>query len=284
MDVLLVTNAYLKGASFAHLTHALMDAGVRQHVRAVHYTNAELLTSMPDSLPRHAIFWDKDIRLAQLLEMQGLRLYNSAQAIADCDDKTLTYLRLLQHSIPMPETLLCPMTFPGVGYTDFSFVEHAAQRLGLPMVIKEGYGSFGEQVYLAHTIAEAQDILARIGAKPALFQRFVSEAHGQDIRVYVVDGVAIAAIKRSGPAGSFRSNVAGGGSAAPHTLTAEQQSLALCACKALGLDFGGVDLLLSKDGPLVCEVNSNAHFKALQEITGVNPADHILRMVRKAAL
>ena len=174
MDALLITNAYLTGTSFTHLTHALMAAAVQQRVRLVHYTNAQLLANMPDGLPRHAIFWDKDIRLAQLLEMQGLRLYNSAQAIADCDDKTLTYLRLLPYNIPMPETLLCPMTFPGVGYTDFLVCRACSPTLRTAHGNKEGCGSFGEQVYLAHTIAEAQDILARIGAKPALFQRFVS--------------------------------------------------------------------------------------------------------------
>lgn len=45
------------------------------------------------------------------------------------------------------------------------------------------------------------------------------------------------------------------------------------------LDFAGVDLLFSKDGPLLCEVNSNAHFKALHELTGKNPADNIVQML-----
>lgn len=282
MEVLLVTNAYLRGAAFDHLLDQLLAAALRQGVQLCHKTNAELFGRIPDTLPGRAIFWDKDVRLARQLEMRGLRLYNSAQAIADCDDKTLTYLRLLPLGIPMPDTMLAPMTFPSVGYTNLDFVEEAAARLGLPLVIKEGCGSFGEQVYLAYSVAEAKVIVAHLGAVPLLFQRYIAESAGRDIRVYVVAGRVVASILRQGPAGNFRSNVTGGGSAAQHTLTQQEVALALSACSALGLDFGGVDLLLSSAGPLVCEVNSNAHFAALARATGANPADHIMRMIREA--
>ena len=127
-------------------------------------------------------------------------------------------------------------------------------------------------------------IVAQKGAVPLLFQRFVQEAAGRDVRVYVVGGQAVAAILREGPPGNFRSNVAGGGFARAHRLTTDEEALALSACNALGLDFGGVDLLLSNEGPLVCEVNSNAHFAALQRATQINPADHIVRMVKEAVL
>lgn len=282
MDVLLVTNAFLRGASFDHLLDQVLAAALRQGVRLIHKSNAELMQRMPDALPDRAIFWDKDVRLARLLEMRGVRLFNTAQAIADCDDKTLTYLKLSPKGIPMPDTVLAPMTFPAVGYTNLDFVDAAAARLGLPLVIKEGCGSFGEQVYLAHTLAEAKMIAAQKAGVPLLFQRFVAESAGRDVRVYVVGGKAVASILRQGPNGNFRSNVSGGGSATAHMLTQPEEALALSACTALGLDFGGVDLLQSNKGPLVCEVNSNAHFTALQKATGVNPADHILRMVREA--
>ena len=65
-------------------------------------------------------------------------------------------------------------------------------------------------------------------------------------------------------------------------MSAEESAIALSACEKLGLDFGGVDLLESKEGPLLCEVNSNAHFAALRELSGINPADHIIARLKEA--
>lgn len=283
-QALLVTNAFLRTPSFENLHQALLAEANRQGLQLIHHTNKELLGMAGWShLPTTVLFWDKDVRLAALMAQEGMRLFNTARAIALCDDKTLTYIKLKEHGIPMPDTLLCPMTFPGAGYGDMAFADIAAEKLGLPFIIKEGCGSFGQQVYLAHTIDEGRDIIRRVGARPMLFQRLIQESAGRDIRVYIVNGQAVAAIVRTGPAGDFRSNIAGGGSAAAHALTPAEESLALSACRALGLHFGGVDLLMARDGPLVCEVNSNAHFAGLHRATGINPAEHIIALIREAA-
>ena len=161
------------------------------------------------------------------------------------------------------------------------FLQGVGAVLGWPMVIKEGCGSFGEQVYLAQDEAQARDILHRIGAKPALFQRFIAYSAGRDRRLFVVGDRVIAAIERRDEHGDFRANIEHGGVASAYFPTAQESALALAACRALGLDFGGVDLLEAEDGPLVCEVNSNAHFAGLLSATGVNPADHIMQYIRR---
>ena len=282
-EALYIDNAFWQSKGTEGLRETLTEAALRQGITLAHRTNADFLKEGSFSrLPPAALFWDKDQRLAASLEAAGLRLFNPQEAIRLCDDKTLTYLHLKHQGIPMPDTLLCPFTFGNVGYTRMDFVEDAALRLGLPFVIKAGCGSFGAQVFLAHTVEEAAQRTRTLAGEPVLFQRFIKESAGRDLRLYVVGGKVIAAMERVNLAGDFRANIAIGGSANRHEASEEESAIALSACEKLGLDFGGVDLLQSKDGPLLCEVNSNAHFAALTELCGINPADHIIALLKEA--
>ena len=279
----LVVNAFLRGASFVAMRQALLDAAKEAGLALEVKTNADFIS--PDSLdgaPAAALFLDKDLRLAQRLEMAGIRLLNTERAIRICDDKTLTTLVLDQAGIPQPQTIICPKTYPGIGYGDLSFAEEVGRQLTFPLVVKEGKGSFGHQVYLAHTLAQLKQLLSHTADKEVLFQHFVREAAGQDLRLFVVGGQVVAAIRRQNLEGDFRANVANGATASPYSPTREEIDLALRACAACGTDFAGVDLLQSRQGPLVCEVNSNAHFLKLMEVTGINPAQPIMRLLKEA--
>ncbi len=229
------------------------------------------------------LFYDKDIRLASQLEKRGMRLFNSSRAIELCDDKSLTHIEL-DGIVPMPATCCAPFTFENIGYNCLDFVDEMFSILGSPLVVKEAFGSFGQQVYLARDPSEACALLKRIGGKRVIFQKFIEESAGRDLRLNVVGDRVIAAMERWSETGDFRANITIGGRMRPHTPTAEEEALALRAAEALGLDFCGVDLLLSCEGPLVCEVNSNAHFKSIEDCTGVNAADaimaHILSSIR----
>ena len=94
----------------------------------------------------------------------------------------------------------------------------------------------------------------------------------------------MAAMLRHSESGDFRSNLTIGGSMEPHALTRAEEALAVRAVQALGLDFAGVDLLFGRDGPVLCEVNSNAHFVTTLQCTGVNMAVEILRHIRSVCL
>ena len=109
-----------------------------------------------------------------------------------------------------------------------------------------------------------------------LFQRFLSESAGRDIRLQVVGDQVIASMYRYSTDGDFRANITNGGSMKRYEPSPEEISLALRSTRALGLDFAGVDLLFGADGPVVCEVNSNAPFKNIYDCTGVNAADAII--------
>ncbi len=279
----LVVSAFLRTPSFVAMETAFMQAAEGAGVRLRLRTNASFLRQDSfDAAPPAALFFDKDVRLAQLMEQRGLRLFNRARAIAACDDKTATFLALEKVNMPQPRTILGPVTFPGVGYGDMGFLDDIADELGLPLVIKEGYGSFGRQVYLAKTADDMRRILTMTAARPLLFQRFIAESAGEDLRIYVVGGQVIAAIRRVNQAGDFRANLENGGKAYACIPTPEEAALAIAACETVHADFAGVDILRSQDGPLICEINSNAHFLGLRAETGVNPAEHILRLIRDA--
>ncbi len=283
----LIVNGFWHSASTDTMEALLRVSAAKAGIDLTVLCNDELLMTLPDAVlvqprprPDFVLMWDKDIRLASLLELQGIPVFNSAAAIALCDDKTLTHMKLARLSIPTPTTILCPQTFANVGYTRDAFIEQVAQVLGLPFVLKEGCGSFGQQVYLVKDTAQAKTLMQSTSG-PLLFQQFIAESFGRDVRLYIVGGQPVAAMCRMNTSGDFRANIAGGGHAVAYTPSKEECDLAIAACGALGLAFAGVDLLFGKDGPLLCEVNSNAHFAALADLTGINPADAIYRHIKE---
>ncbi len=278
----LVVNGFLHSDKFNEIYNWLKTAFEKKgHIIDV-YTNIELsniteITNKPDFV----LFWDKDIPLAKRLEKMGLKLFNSALAIENCDNKALTYIEL-KGIVNMPKTIVAPMTYRNIGYNNTDFVKNAIDKLGLPIVIKECYGSFGQQVYLAESYEEAIEIVTNTN-EPLIFQEFIAESKGKDIRINMVGNQAVASMLRYNN-NDFRANITNGGSMKNYTPTEEEIAVAQKVCKALNLDFGGVDILFGKNGPIVCEVNSNAHFKNIFDCTGVNVADYIGEYIEKCVV
>lgn len=284
MKAFLIVNHFADNAHFRAIYDLLTESAVCAGIDMTVKTTGELLAPMDEKAscaPDFALFWDKDILTARRLERSGWRLFNSAKTVELCDNKALTAEALLASGVPMPKTVTAPLTFDFVGYAKEDFVKEACRLLGLPIVIKELYGSLGEQVYLAKTEEEALARVGSLGARQFLFQQFVAESFGTDIRVNIVGGKVIASMKRQGADGEFRSNIGNGGKGEGITLTKEQERVALAAARAVGADFAGVDLLLGNGGPLVCEVNSNPHFTGTLAYLGVNLADHIFAHIRQ---
>jgi RimK family alpha-L-glutamate ligase len=286
MKGLLIVNEFLNSNKFNEIHSWLLNAAKKYGIEMELRTNAQLLIELSsraqEKLADFILFWDKDIKLAFYLEQLGYPVYNSARAIEVCDDKALTHLSLMNRNIPMPVTIIGPKTFDNIGYTNYEFLNEVGRRLGYPMVIKECFGSFGQQVYLVQSQDECLERLEVIGTRPVLFQEFIRSSFGRDIRLQVVGGKVIAGMYRYSKNGDFRANLSIGGSMKPYEPTEQQMELAIRCCELLGLEFAGVDLLFGKDeAPLICEVNSNAHFKNIYDCTGVNAADAILEHIRK---
>jgi RimK family alpha-L-glutamate ligase len=282
----LIVNHFLRNAKFDEVPRWLTAAASKKGVDLQCMPNAEVLAKIGVSRatviegkrdPDFIIFWDKDIHLAHYLENLGFRLFNPAHAIQNCDDKFLTHLALMNTGIPTPKTVAAPLVFNGDGYGDFAFIDEVIDFLGLPLVIKECYGSFGKQVYLAKNKDDTIRITKEAKGKPLLYQELVETSFGKDIRIQTVGDKIVTAMFRHSETGDFRANVTNGGLMIPYKPTIEQEKMTLAIVAYLGLDFAGVDLLFDGNGmPLLCEVNSNAHFKNIFDCTGVNTADFII--------
>ena len=282
----LIVNGFLKTQKFERLYTLLQNAAQKRKITLEIRTGDTLLGELQAdknvvNLPDFVIFWDKDVYLAKRLTELKVPLFNGVTAVEICDNKILTVLALLKNGVKTPKTVVAPKTFEGVGYTDLAFLTNAEKTLGYPMVIKEAYGSFGLQVYLAENRNAAEKIVRRIGYKDFLMQELIAQSRGKDVRANVVGGQVVCAMLRENEA-DFRSNVTNGGKASAYTLTKEQERTAVQAAKAVGADFAGVDILFGKEGePIVCEVNSNPHFESTLKATGVDLSEHIIDYIIK---
>jgi RimK family alpha-L-glutamate ligase len=282
----LVVNGYLKSKKFDEIYGWLVEAAAKTDCELRIIANDQLDSILPvssgvinwKSRPDFVIFWDKDIKLAKMLEAEGFKVFNSAKAIEICDDKSLTFIQLKNKNIKMPKTFCAPMTFDKE-YKDFTFVLQVEGSLGYPMIIKENKGSFGEQVYMVNNYYEAVDKIKEIGNCDFIMQEYVESSKGQDVRIHVVGEEIVTAMKRVNP-NDFRANITNGGTMEKYEPTKEQREMALIVCRELGLDFAGVDIMFGKDGEaILCEVNSNAHFKNIFDCTGVNVAEKIMKYI-----
>ncbi len=278
---LLIVNAFLNSEKFAAIYGMLQSAFAKHGIALVLKTNADILVNTGarwDEPPDFALFWDKDVRLCQYLEGKGIKTFNNAKAIEICDDKGLTAIAL-DGIVKMPRTVLAPFSFFD-RYASLGFLKEVEKSLGYPIVVKERYGSFGSGVYLARDYGELLDIVVDTKSKPLLFQEYIVTSYGRDVRLQVVGDKVIASVMRVNEK-DFIANVTHGGAMYNYDATRAQREMALSACRAIGLDFGGVDILFGElDEPIFCEINSNAHFKNLFECTGINAAEHIALYVQ----
>ena len=287
MNGILVVNKFLSTEKFRDIYARLNNAFSEREGTLSLCANSDLIAPLGEAIPfpqnpDFVLFWDKDVSLAKQIEAEGIPVFNSASAIEICDDKTKTHLAL--SGLPAPKTIIAPKTFPNIGYTDTEFLVYVAEKLGFPIVIKEAFGSFGAQVYLANNMSELISITKEHETAPLIFQELVKESRGVDVRMNVVGHKFRAAMKRESKNGDFRSNVTLGGSGENYMPTEAEIALAEEASRRIGLDFAGIDILFGHNGPLLCEVNSNAHFKSTLDCTGIDLAsliaEHIISKLR----
>lgn len=228
------------------------------------------------------VYLDKDKYASHMLEKSGLRLFNRAAAVDICDDKMTTHIALANRGIPMPETVAGLLCYSPEAEINAEFLDEVERRLGYPLIVKESYGSLGKGVYKADCRAQLESLSKKLMCEPHLYQKFIAESSGRDLRVIVVGGKCVAAMRRVSN-GDFRSNLELGGSGSPADICGATRDLCVKTATALGLDYCGIDLLYGERGMLVCEVNSNAFFGGIERVTGVNVArayaEHIVREI-----
>lgn len=243
--------------------------------------NGRVMASISDY--DFVLFCDKDKYIASMLEDSGLRLFNRAKAIEDCDDKFLTYLRLQKEGIRIPKTISAPLCYAKEGNRDF--LKNLRRELSFPFICKANYGSMGKEVHLVRDKEELNALEERYLHQPHLYQEYISSSRGKDYRIIVLGGNAVAIMEREAKEGDFRSNIALGGTGIPVSNCPKAFiQVAEKAAKALNLDYGGVDLLIGEGGePILCEVNSNAFFEGIEKATGLNIARMYAEYIKKHA-
>jgi ribosomal protein S6--L-glutamate ligase len=194
-----------------------------------------------------------------------------SQALIRSRDKLRSMQILSRAGLGMPKTI----------FMDYSRdTEGVIEAVGgAPVVIKLLEGTQGLGVVLAEDKNAARSVIEAFHGLHAriIIQEFIKEAKGADIRAFVVDGEVIGAMRRQARDGEFRSNLHRGGHAAVHKLTRQEKTAAVLAAKKLGLGVAGVDMLPSKRGPLIMEVNSSPGLEGIEGATKVDIADRIIR-------
>ncbi|MFT4781510.1 MAG: ribosomal protein S6--L-glutamate ligase [Psychroserpens sp.] len=198
-----------------------------------------------------------------------------SQALVRSRDKLRSLQVLSRAGLGMPKTV-----FSNYAKDVQSMIDYVG---GAPLVIKLLEGTQGLGVVLAETNNAAESVIEAFNGLQArvIVQEFIKESKGADIRVFIVDGTVVGAMKRQGKEGEFRSNLHRGGSANIIELTDDEENAALKAAKSLGLGICGVDLLQSARGPLVLEVNSSPGLEGIETATKKDIASSIIRFIER---
>ncbi|RXJ95446.1 30S ribosomal protein S6--L-glutamate ligase [Arcobacter sp. AHV-9/2010] len=155
---------------------------------------------------------------------------------------------------------------------------------GTPLVLKILEGTQGVGVVLVDSKKAAKSVLDAFYGMDVnlLVQEYIEEANGADIRVFIVGGEVVAAMRRQGAEGDFRSNLHQGGNASIYNLNRKEKTTALAAARAMGLGVCGVDMIISKRGPLVMEVNSSPGLEGIEKSTNINIAQKIINYIQNS--
>ncbi len=244
---------------------------------SIHY-RGEILEGFDAVIPRigaSVTFYGTAV--LRQFEMLGVYPLNESVAVTRARDKLRSLQLLARKGIAMPVT--------GFAHAPDDIDDLIKMVGGPPLVIKLLEGTQGVGVVLAETYQAAESVIqAFLGLKVhILVQEYIAETQGSDIRCFVIGDKVVAAMRRQARKGDFRSNLHRGGSAALVKITPEERSIAVRAARTVGLNVAGVDILRSKHGPLVLEVNSSPGLKGIEAATGKDVASQIIEFIEKNA-
>ena len=209
------------------------------------------------------------------IEKFGIPVINDADSISRVSDKLLTSQLLVKENLPIPKTILVN------GDVDIELIE---KEIGFPCVVKATSGSKGKTVHLCQTKKDFVSLMSLLSSislkKTMIIQEFVDAQPGTDLRVWVIGGKTVVAMKRTGVEGDFRANISQGGTAELFEITDEVDYLARETARVLGLQIAGVDLLFDKDGYKICEANSSPGFEGMDQYCGQDMARRIVDFIK----
>lgn len=254
-------------------THCYMN--ITSMKPSIHYMGEDLL-GYDAVIPRiGASITFYGTAVLRQFEVMGVYTLNKSAAISRSRDKMASSQLLARKGIDLPITAFA--------HNPDNIEDLIAEVGGAPLVIKLVEGSQGIGVVLAETHNAAHSVIQAFMGLNAniMVQEFVQEAAGSDIRCFVIGDKVVAAMKRQGREGEFRSNLHRGGTATLIRLAPAERAAAAQAAKIMGLDVCGVDLLRSKRGPLVMEVNSSPGLEGIEKTSGKDIAGLMIEYIEK---
>ncbi|MEH6791450.1 30S ribosomal protein S6--L-glutamate ligase [Parasphingorhabdus sp.] len=273
----LVEAAEARGHVLDILNTTRCTVNIASHRPTITY-NGDRLEGYEAVIPRiGASITNYGTAVLRQFEMAGVWPLNESVAIGRSRDKLRSMQIFAKYGLGLPLTAYA---------NDPKQAEEIIRAVnGPPVVIKLLEGTQGIGVVLAETMSSAKSVIEAFrGANVnILVQEFIKEAGGTDIRALVVGGKVIAAMKRTGAADDFRSNLHRGGSAQIVKITPEERLTALRAAKHMGLNVCGVDMLRSNHGPVIMEVNSSPGLEGIENATGKDVAGQIIEFIEKNA-
>jgi len=242
----------------------------------VHYRGGKVLSDLDAVITRirpSVTFYG--CAIARQFESMGVYTINSSAAITQSRDKLFSLQLLLKNGISIPTT----------GFANSPMDTNDLMEMvgGAPLIVKLLEGTQGRGVVLAETKKAAESVINAFKALRAnlLVQEFIKEADGKDLRCFVIDGKVVASIERTAAPGEFRANIHQGGTASIVKITPEERVLSIKAAKTLGLKVAGVDIIRSKNGPLLLEVNSSPGLEGIETATGKDIAGMMISSIEK---
>lgn len=273
----LVEAAEQKGWEVKVIDYLKCSIEIMKDELKVNYMGKEL--PMPDAIiPRigaSRTFYGT--AMVRHFEIMGAFSTSGNLAISRSRDKLRSHQVLARNGVDMPKTIFASNKSSAKDVIKLSG--------GAPLVLKILEGTQGVGVVLVETEKAAKSVLdAFYGMEVNLLvQEFIEEAGGSDIRAFVVGGEVVGAMKRQGAEGDFRSNLHQGGKATSYKLSRKEKAVALAAAKSMGLGVCGVDMIPSKRGPLVMEVNSSPGLEGIEKSTGIDIAGKIMDYIEANA-
>ena len=271
----LVAAGEARGHEMLVIDHGKCDLLIEKKKPQIYY-KGKLLEGIDAVIPRiGASITFYGTAVVRQFEMMNVFSTLNSQALVCSRDKLQSMQVLSKAGLNMPKT-----TFTNNSKNVSAVINKVG---GAPCIIKLLEGTQGVGVVLAETKSAAESVLEAFNGLQArvIVQEFIAEAKGADLRVFVVDGNVVGAMKRQGKEGEFRSNLHRGGSANIIQLTDEEENAALKAAKALGLGVCGVDMLQSARGPLILEVNSSPGLEGIEAATKKDIAKSIIRYIER---
>lgn len=213
--------------------------------------------------------------LARQFESMNVLTVNTSDSITKSRDKLFSLQLMLKSGINIPTT--------GFAKSPMDTNDLIEMVGGAPLIVKLLEGAQGRGVVLAETKKAAESVINAFKSLRAnlLVQEFIKEANGKDLRLFVIDGKVVAAIERTAAPGEFRANIHQGGTASIVKILPEERKLAVHAAKVLGLGIAGVDIIRSKNGPLLLEVNSSPGLEGVETATSKDVAGMMITAIEK---